>query len=222
VEVSDAPEREKGTVCGLDLGIKKIFGLYINNGFDKVIGSKRHYRQWLHHTKRIADEKSRLAKHNRKTSKRLQRLYCKRSKWRNNLYNNMVAKLFRILNLNNVRKLVVGDVTHIRDDNDKGRRVNQMVHNYWSFDLLYKRIENKAEENGIEIERITEEYTSRTCPICGDRSKSNNKDRIFVCSYCGFINHRDIVGARNIYSKSMCGSKQSIHRGETAPLEAVT
>jgi putative transposase len=92
-----------------------------------------------------------------------------------------------------------------------------MINNYWSFGKLYKKIENKAEENGIAINRITEEYTSRTCPIYGDDSKSNCKDRIFLCGFCGYVDHRDIIGARNIMLKGMYGL-QNIHRDEVVPL----
>jgi len=64
----------------------------------------------------------------------------------------------------------------------------------------------------------TEEYTSRTCPICYDNSLENKKDRIFLCSFCGYIDHRDIVGARNIMFKGMHDqSNQSVHWCEIAP-----
>ena len=72
-------------------------------------------------------------------------------------------------------------------------------------------------EFGIEIQTTTEEYTSKTCPLCGEITKP--KDRIFVCSFCGHFEHRDILGAKNIYSKSRFGS---IIRGlwdETVPCE---
>ena len=45
------------------------------------------------------------------------------------------------------------------------------------------------------------------------------KDRIFICSFCGYTDHRDLVGAGNhLYnSMSMYGSAESIHWGEAAP-----
>ncbi|MBQ7895447.1 MAG: transposase, partial [Oscillospiraceae bacterium] len=39
-------------------------------------------------------------------------------------------------------------------------------------------------------------YTSQTCPVCGTRHKM--KDRRYKCSTCGYLGHRDIVGAMNI------------------------
>ena len=69
--------------------------------------------------------------------------------------------------------------------------------------------------------RITEEYTSRTCPNCQDNSKSNCNDRDFECSACGYKGDRDLVGARNIFTKGMCGSLESTHRDEVVPLEVL-
>lgn len=218
VELKDKKKRKSKIKAGLDLGIKNLLSIYINNGKDKVIGSKRFLKQWKHYTDLIADEKSRLDLQDKLTSNKLKRLFRIRKKYQNNLYNNLVANLFRTLNRNNVSSLVVGDIKHIRDSGSKGKRVNQMINNYWSFDLLLKKIENKAEENGIELIKESEEYTSRTCPICYDDSKSNCKDRIFICSFCGYVDHRDVIGARNILTKSMYGSL-SIHREEVLPLE---
>ena len=220
VELKDKKKIKSKIKAGLDLGIKKLLTIYLNNEEDKIIGSKRHFKQWQYYTNLISQEKSRLALQKKKTSKKLQKMYRLRSKWQNNLYNNLVLKMFKVLRRNNVSQLFVGDISHIRDNNNKGRKLNQMMHNYWSFDLLLKKVENKSEEFGIDLIKETEEYTSRTCPVCYDNSKQNCKDRIFICSYCGYVEHRDIIGARNILTKGMYGSLESIHRNETIPLEA--
>lgn len=222
IESKDKPIKKSKYKAGIDLGIKKLLAVYVNNGKDKIIGSNKFFKQWVYWTNLISKEQSKLALQNRKTSKNLQRLFKKRKKWQNNLYDNLIAKMFRFLRRNNVSYLAVGDVKHIRDDCNFGRRVNKMMHNYWSFNLLLKKIKNKAEEYNIELKQETEEYTSRTCPICGNDDKSNCKDRIFFCSDCSYIDHRDIVGARNNLFKSMYGSIQSVHWGETSPLEVVT
>jgi putative transposase len=215
----ETPKLKKNdVVAGVDLGIKRLFSIAINNKNDYLIGGKRFFKQWKYYEDKIAKEKQLLSYINRKTSKKLSKLYFQRNKWQNNLYNNVVAKMFRIFKRNNVSTMFVGDVKNIREDNDKGTLCNQMLHNYWAFDKLYHKMTNKAEENGIEMIKITEEYTSQRCPICGDICKDNNKDRIFICSFCGYVDHRDVVGAKNIMIKGM-DSLQSIHRDEIIPLE---
>lgn len=215
VELKDPNPKSTPIEAGLDLGIKKFFGLFINNGIDHVIGSRRFFRQWQYYNSLIAAEQHYLSTINRKSSIKLSKIYRKRSKWQNNLFNNLVAKLFRVLRQNNVSVLHIGDIKNIRDSESKGKLVNQMINNYWSFDKLLHKIHNKAEEFGLTVKQVTEEYTSQTCPICGSKNKA--KDRIYLCSDCGHFEHRDILGAKNIYSKSKFGSIQSGLWDETIP-----
>src|SRR3990167_3068088 len=66
------PKLVKSDICaGIDLGIKKLFAIKLSNGEEKMIGRKRHFRQWMYYTDLIADEQAELAKINRKSSKRL-------------------------------------------------------------------------------------------------------------------------------------------------------
>ena len=218
VELPTKTLKKNNNKIGIDLGIKRIFGLYSNNGIKKVIGSNRYYKQWKHYTTLISTEQERLSKINKRVSNKLKNLYHKRRAYQNNLYNNLVAKLYRIINKHGISTIYVGDVKNIRKSKSN-KKVNQMINNYWSFDVLYKKLQNKSEENGVELIKITEEYTTRTCPKCECCDKANIKDREFVCVKCGYKEDRDIVGARNIFTKGMYSQVESIHRNETVSLE---
>ena len=222
MEIQEPKQKQSKCSAGIDLGIKKLFAIKISNGQEKLIGSKRHFKQWQFWTDAIAKEQESLAKTGKKSSNSLCRLFSKRTKWQNNLYNNLISKAFKFLNRNSVSKIAIGDFKGIREDANLGNAGNKMLHNYWAFDSLHKKIANKAEEFGIELSKETEEYTSRTCPICQDDSKSNCKDRIFLCSFCGYIGHRDLVGAENILKKSLCGSSESTHWKESLPFGKVS
>lgn len=95
-----------------------------------------------------------------------------------------------------------------------------MLHNYWAYETLYQKFENKSEEYGINMERYNEAYTSRTCPICGTEEASHKKDRIFLCSFCDYFGDRDIVGANNIMFIGMHDQNgvRSVHQAETSHL----
>lgn len=95
-------------------------------------------------------------------------------------------------------KIVIGDVTGIRERVNYNKVANQKIHG-WLFSRITQLIEYKAKLAGIAVEYITEEYTSQTCPVCGYRHKPVNRD--FKCSECGFKYHRDGVGAINIHKK---------------------
>jgi putative transposase len=218
VEVKDKKENTNTNKVGIDLGIKRIFAIYTNTGKQKIIGNKRFFKQWKYYTNQISKEQQYLETINRKTSNKLKKLFVNRNKYQDNLYNNITSKLFKILNRNQIKQIYIGDVKNIRETKNN-KKTNQMINNYWSFDKLYKKIQNKAEEYDIELNKITEEYSSRTCPICQNNNKTNCNDRIFKCSNCKFTHDRDIVGARNILTKGMYGQYQSIHRNEIVPLE---
>lgn len=53
----------------------------------------------------------------------------------------------------------------------------------------------KSSFEGIRVEYVNPAYTSQICPSCGKHNKA--KDRNYKCS-CGYKNHRDLVGAKNI------------------------
>lgn len=222
IELKEPKKVNSKIYAGIDMGIKKLFAIKMSNGEEKLIGSKRHFKQWNYYTNLIAGEQAELAKINKRTSKRLNKLFRLRKKWQNNLYNNLVSKVFKVLRNNDVSHIFIGDVKGIRKNNSWGRKGNKMLHNYWTYDAIYNKCNNKAEEYGMEYYRDTEEDSSQKCPVCGDIDKRNKKDRIFICHSCGHFDHRDIVGATNILSKGMYSHNiGSVHQGETALLEGV-
>lgn len=214
----DTPKIKQTRVCaGIDLGINKLFAIKISTGEEKLIGRKRHFKQWNYYSGLIAEEQFALSKINKWSSKRLSKLYALRTKFQENLYNNLTSSAFKFLNKHHVDALFIGDVQGIREDANFGKEGNSKLHNYWAYDKLYHKISNKAEENGINYNEQTEEYTSQTCPICGIAETSHKKDRIFICSFCDFFGHRDLIGATNILNNGM-HSQLSVHQGETAQL----
>ena len=101
-----------------------------------------------------------------------------------------------------VRTLVIGDVRAIRQGNDVGHANNQKLHQ-WSHGRVRFLLTYKAEHLGMEVVLQEESHTSKTCPVCGHRRRSSPRGRTFRCTNkrCGFIWHRDGVGATNIWYK---------------------
>ena len=75
--------------------------------------------------------------------------------------------------------------------------LNSLSHYKFKMHLL-----NKCKEYGSELIEVTEEYTSKTCTICGVQSMKYSKERIKECE-CGYEIDRDINGARNILIKNI-------------------
>ena len=97
---------------------------------------------------------------------------------------------------NGISKVYYGDLDSCTR-NTKGR-VNKLVGqklNDWCYGLLTLQLENKLSRYGIELVKVSEAYSSQTCPHCGHRHKPTNRN--YECQ-CGYTQHRDLVGAMNI------------------------
>ena len=97
---------------------------------------------------------------------------------------------------NGISKVYYGDLDSCTR-NTKGRAnksVGQKL-NDWCYGLLTLQLENKLSRYGIELVKVSEAYSSQTCPHCGHRHKPTNRN--YECQ-CGYTQHRDLVGAMNI------------------------
>lgn len=97
---------------------------------------------------------------------------------------------------NQISKVYYGDLDNCtRDTSEKvGKKVGQKL-NEWNYGLLMLQLQNKLGRYGIELVKVKEYYTSKKCPVC--HKLNIPKGRQYECS-CGYVQHRDIVGAINI------------------------
>jgi putative transposase len=72
----------------------------------------------------------------------------------------------------------------------------------WSFGKIKDYLNYKLEQRGIHPHLVDEAYTSQTCPVCKKRKKIASRN--YGCP-CGYREHRDVHGARNILSKELYG-----------------
>ena len=96
-----------------------------------------------------------------------------------------------------IKILVIGDLSGIaKNTKDRlSRRARQKI-SQWGYHTQKQYLRYKAERAGIEVAEVSEAYTSKTCPRCGNINYPKNRN--YTCAYCGLFCHRDIVGAYNI------------------------
>jgi len=129
----------------------------------------------------------------------------------------------RFLSLSGVEKRLVRDFLHIvakkivvenspcifgledlrgirefRENNAKFKEEKRRLFSQWCFRELQTLIEYKAKLYGSEVVYVSPQYTSISCPVCGYTAKENRNGKEFECKNCGFKEHADIVGAKNI------------------------
>ncbi len=92
---------------------------------------------------------------------------------------------------------------HYKKRHRRSRRTNQDV-GALEFGRLEQYLEYKLRRYGIQFIKISEAYTSQTCPQCGHLTKMAG--RTYRCRESGYRAHRDGVGAVNILNKGMHGA----------------
>lgn len=68
--------------------------------------------------------------------------------------------------------------------------------------LFQQRLKSKCDSRNCSLDICTEEYTSKTCGVCGRLNNVGGKD-VYSCSKCLLIIDRDVNGARNIAIKRL-------------------
>lgn len=97
---------------------------------------------------------------------------------------------------NNVTTIYYGDLdsatrsTKGKINSHVGQKLNE-----WCYGRIIQQLENKLGRYGIELIKVSEAYSSQTCPACGRMNKPTSRN--YSCS-CGYEQHRDIVGAMNL------------------------
>ena len=65
-------------------------------------------------------------------------------------------------------------------------------------------VEYKAALAGVKVIPVDPRDTSKRCPRCNHVSEKNRIRRdVFLCDECGYFDHADIVGAKNIRSGAL-------------------
>lgn len=91
-------------------------------------------------------------------------------------------------------KIVMEDLTHIRERIRAGRRVRTRLHR-WAFRQLQSFVEYKARAVGITVVYVSPAYTSQTCSVC--KQLGIRRKHRFECS-CGFRAHADLNSSWNL------------------------
>ena len=102
--------------------------------------------------------------------------------------------------------LVYEDVRGIEQRTKQRRSANRHLRQNLSQWSRGRQEQYVDEKTGIEGEHLDESGSTKTCPACGARNRPNG--RYYRCTNqdCGFVCHRDAVGAINTLQKAIHGS----------------
>lgn len=208
-------KKSYSSILAIDIG-EKVLATVLLNGRPifygrEIRGIRRHYA-WLR--KRLGERK--LLKVIKRISDKEKRLV--------DLKLHEISK--RIVNLayQHDSLILIGDLKGIRKS-VKGKRFNRIV-NSMPYSKLTQFITYKANWLGIQIIKIDEKGTSRTCSECEYENKSNRRNQgLFKCKKCEYQVNADFNGAKNIlkrfedYMSSDGALVQALSRGIEIPLD---
>ncbi len=180
---------------GIDMGIKNFATL--SDG--AVIDNPKYLKESedkLKHEQRALSKK-RKGSHNRSKQKFILAKVHRKIKDQRNDFQHKVSR-------NIVNKF---DTIYVED-----LSISNMIKNHHlaksisdvSWGYFVQKLEYKAEEAGTRVIRVSPNYTSKTCSVCGYvKHDLTLKDRVWTCPICNTEHDRDVNASENIKQKGI-------------------
>ncbi|UTF54773.1 RNA-guided endonuclease InsQ/TnpB family protein [Natronosalvus rutilus] len=180
--------------AALDVGANNLVACTTTTGSQYLYDGRTLFTEFREITEQIAHYQSRLEDQHT-SSKRIDRLYRKRTNRRNHAQDSLVRNLVERLHEEGVSTLYVGDIKGVLSTH-WSPRVNEKTHNFWAYRRFIDRLEDVCEEYGITVGEEPEAWTSQECPVCGERDNTRRHEDSLACP-CGFEGHADLVASES-------------------------
>lgn len=224
--VENLPLEDNGNYLSIDMGINNSFTCYDSSGKCFIIKGaltiSHYYDKEIAHFQSInALQKTAEGVKYPKPSRKVLKLYKKKRNSLNNFYHQATRYIINYCIENNINTMVVGDITHIRDNKNLGA-LNQQLHS-WSFAQCYQMLEYKAKLAGIKFIKQKEFYTSQCSPnspgVSKKFAKKNNRISRGLFKDGDKIYNADAVGAYNILRAYLAKNNKKApgHQGLSSP-----
>lgn len=207
---------ESNNISAIDLGEIHSITSFDNMGNSNIITGRKIRSEQRFRNKELTHLNRRLSKckkdsrNYKKYRKAIRKLISKSERKMNNNIKKTSKMYSNYVLINNIKTVVIGDLNKFNMNlkSRKSKKGNKQKVVQWMHGKIKDQLKYNLEKHGVNIQEISEAYTSQTCPLCGNKHKPTGRN--YVCK-CGFTMHRDLVGAYNILSKY-------INDGEIKPL----
>lgn len=106
------------------------------------------------------------------------------------------------LNLENISDIILENLKYIQiGTKQRTSKATRKLLSRWNLGLWHTAIEQKCEENCVELHFVGPKYTSQTCSRCGNVDKGNRNGIAFKCTACGYEANADLNAAINILNR---------------------
>jgi putative transposase len=194
VEMPDSPGNES---AGIDLGICNFAAVaYSIDSADLYPGNALKEDNYY-----FAKE---IAKCDAADSNRATRLHRTKSARQRHFIHGWATHVTEQCVANTVGDVYIGKLAGIREETTTGKAKNWGRHgnldlHSWPFEKASTILEYKLKARGIDLHRVSERDTSKTCSCCDRERKANRVERgLYDCDRCRVAANSDVGGAENI------------------------
>lgn len=179
---TNTPEiKHEGVTIGIDFGIKKL----LTTSREEFLGTE---------IESICNEITNC----KRGSKHYQSLLQKRNQY--------IDRVVKTLNVSNVNKIIIEDLRTLKQNGKKKGKSTRKFRNkfqYCSVVRTINDIEKICMERGIELVKVSPNYTSQTCSRCKSIDKNSRQGEFYRCTTCGYEIDADLNGAMNILQRGV-------------------
>lgn len=198
----------KKNIFSIDLGLNNIIAGVNNNGFKPFIikggiakSNNHYYNKKFAYYRSIENKKG-----NFRDTKRIKRLHLKHNNKINLFFHRVSKQIIEYCKENDIGTVIIGYNKDWKQNINLGKKTNQNFVQL-PFLKLVNQLKYKGELIGIDVQTISEEYTSQKCCRCGIIDKKNRIKRgLYICKKCGLKINADINASYNIMKKAFPNS----------------
>jgi len=184
--------------AALDVGANNLVACTTTTGQQFLYEGRDLFARFRETTEEIARLQSKL-REGRYSSRRIRRLYRKRTRRRDHAQDALVRDLIERLYGEGVATVYMGDLTDVLSEHWSAV-VNEKTHQFWAYRSFIDRLATTAEEYGITVEVRSEAYTTTECPACGEREETERDRDVFRCQ-CGYEGHADLDASQMFFER---------------------
>jgi putative transposase len=178
--------------AALDLGVNNLVACTTTTGQQYLYDDEDLFKQFRTMTEEIGRLSSKLPLE-QDTSRRIRRLYRKRSRRRSHAQKALIRDLVERLHDKGIATVYIGDLTGVIET-QLSPEINEKLENFWAFKQFIDQLRSVCEEYGTEVAEKSEAWTSQTCPECGEQEETVRHRETLTCP-CGFEGHADLTAA---------------------------
>ncbi|WP_049934605.1 RNA-guided endonuclease InsQ/TnpB family protein [Haloplanus natans] len=189
-----------GEAAALDVGAVNLVACATTKGVQFLYDGTRPWEQFEATSNAIAQAQSKLPE-GEHTSKRINRLYRRRSSRRDHCVDALLRDLVERVIDDGIQTIYVGDLTGVVR-RTPWKSTNRKLTEFWANRRFTDRLGHLCDEHGIELVTVQEFDSSQECPDCGT-VEGTTRDRDRLRCRCGYEGHADLTAARTLLSREI-------------------